>query len=126
MATPRMRVDREWLNTNVLQNPGVRSAINQTARRLAPIVQQIALREGDRDYANSVRVEPAARAPASNHPHASAARRHASSSATNTPWKRNMAPASTPRKGSCAAPYANSKERQWSNVSPAHGPTRSP
>ena len=38
MATPRMRVDREWLNTNVLQNPGVRSAINQTARRLAPIV----------------------------------------------------------------------------------------
>lgn len=57
MATPRMRVDREWLNTNVLQNPGVRSAINQTARRLAPIVQQIALREGDRDYANSVRVE---------------------------------------------------------------------
>ena len=57
MATPRMRVDREWLNTNVLQNPGVRAAITQTARRLAPIVQQIALREGDRDYANSVRVE---------------------------------------------------------------------
>lgn len=57
MATPRMRVDREWLNQNVLQNIEVRKAINATARRLAPIVQQIAFIEGDPDYANSVRVE---------------------------------------------------------------------
>lgn len=57
MNAPRMRVDREWINRDVLQNPAVRQSINQTARRLAPIVQQIALREGDVDYANSVRVE---------------------------------------------------------------------
>ena len=63
MATPRMRVDREWLNTNVLQNIEVRKAINATARRLAPIVQQIAFIEGDPDYANSVRVETGATRP---------------------------------------------------------------
>lgn len=57
MTTPRMRIDREWLDRNVLQNPGVRAAINQTARRLAPIVKQIAFIEGDPDYADSVRVE---------------------------------------------------------------------
>ena len=50
------KVDKEWMERNVLSNPTVQSALNAKARRIAPIVKRIALKEGDRHYAESVRV----------------------------------------------------------------------
>lgn len=52
----RFNVDENWMRKNVLSNPTVTSALNAKARRLAPIVKRIALKEGDRRYAESVRV----------------------------------------------------------------------
>lgn len=51
------KVSRDWMERNVLANPAVQSALDAKARRLAPIVQRIALKEGDTRYAESVRVE---------------------------------------------------------------------
>lgn len=50
------KVDKEWMERNVLSNQTVQSALNAKARRIAPIVKRIALKEGDRHYAESVRV----------------------------------------------------------------------
>lgn len=50
-------VSKDWMERNVLANPAVQSALDAKARRLAPIVQRIALKEGDTRYAESVRVE---------------------------------------------------------------------
>lgn len=44
------------MRKNVLANPTVTAALNAKARRLAPIVKRIALKEGDQRYAASVRV----------------------------------------------------------------------
>ena len=52
----KFMVDEDWMRKNVLSNPAVTSALNATARRLAPIVKRIALKEDDRHYAESVRV----------------------------------------------------------------------
>jgi hypothetical protein len=52
----KFTVDENWMRKNVLSNPTVTSALNAKARRLAPIVKRIALKEGDRRYAESVRV----------------------------------------------------------------------
>ncbi|RGJ41684.1 hypothetical protein DXD60_07560 [Bifidobacterium adolescentis] len=54
--TKKFAVDEDWMRKNVLSNPTVTSALNAKARRLAPIVKRIALKEGDRHYAESVRV----------------------------------------------------------------------
>ena len=48
------KVDKEWIERNVLSNQTVQSALNAKARRIAPIVKRIALKEGDRHYAESV------------------------------------------------------------------------
>lgn len=50
------KVDKEWMERNVLSNQTVQSALNAKARRIAPIVKRIALKEGDQRYAESVRV----------------------------------------------------------------------
>ena len=50
------KVDKDWMERNVLSNPAVTSALNAKARRLAPTVKRIALKEGDQRYAESVRV----------------------------------------------------------------------
>ena len=42
------KVDKEWIERNVLSNQTVQSALNAKARRIAPIVKRIALKEGDR------------------------------------------------------------------------------
>lgn len=52
--TKKFAVDEDWMRKNVLSNPTVTSALNAKARRLAPIVKRIALKEGDRHYAESV------------------------------------------------------------------------
>lgn len=52
----KFMVDEDWMRKNVLSNPAVTSALNAKARRLAPVVKRIALKEGDRHYAESVRV----------------------------------------------------------------------
>ena len=39
------KVDKEWMERNVLSNPTVQSALNAKARRIAPIVKRIALKE---------------------------------------------------------------------------------
>ena len=44
------------MEKNVLTNPAVTAALDAKARRIAPIVQRIALKEGDREYAESVRI----------------------------------------------------------------------
>lgn len=54
--TKKFAVDEDWMRKNVLSNPTVASALNARACRLAPIVKRIALKEGDRHYAESVRV----------------------------------------------------------------------
>ncbi len=65
--TKKFAVDEDWMRKNVLSNPTVASALNAKARRLAPIVKRIALKEGDRHYAESVRVvqgqRPGAKSP---------------------------------------------------------------
>ena len=50
------KVSKEWMEKNVLTNPAVTAALDVKARRIAPIVQRIALKEGDREYAESVRI----------------------------------------------------------------------
>jgi len=51
------KVSKEWMEKNVLTNPTVTAALDAKARRIAPIVKRIALKEGDREYAESVRVQ---------------------------------------------------------------------
>lgn len=61
------KVSKKWLEKNVLSNPAVRDALDAKARRIAPIVKRIALKEGDRAYAESVRIQtgrrPGAKSP---------------------------------------------------------------
>ena len=54
--TSKFTVSEDWMRKNVLANPTVVSALNAKARRLAPIVKRIALKEGDQRYAASVRI----------------------------------------------------------------------
>ena len=43
----KFMVDEDWMRKNVLSNPTVTSALNAKARRLAPIVKRIALKEDE-------------------------------------------------------------------------------
>ena len=43
--TSKFTVSEDWMRKNVLANPTVVSALNAKARRLAPIVKRIALKE---------------------------------------------------------------------------------
>ncbi len=61
MSGRRFTVDSKWLERNVLASPDVRKALDDKAKRLAPIVRRIALKEGDERYAASVRVEQGTR-----------------------------------------------------------------
>ena len=82
----KFTVNEDWIRKNVLSNPTVASALNAKARRLAPIVKRIALKEGDKRYADHT---------------------PASSSVTNRPRKRNTA-ADCRKKASYAA-----RSRRW-------------
>lgn len=61
------KVSKAWMEKNVLSNPAVRDALDAKARRIAPIVKRIALKDGDRSYAESVRIQtgrrPGAKSP---------------------------------------------------------------
>ena len=54
-------VDDEWIDRNVLQNPEVREALNDTAKRLLPICQRLAMQEGCDEFADSLRIETGTR-----------------------------------------------------------------
>ena len=54
-------VDDEWIDQNVLQNPDVREALNDTAKRLLPICQRLAYQEGCDEFADSLRIETGTR-----------------------------------------------------------------
>lgn len=54
-------VDDEWIDHNVLQNPEVREALNDTAKRLLPICQRLAMQEGCDEFADSLRIETGTR-----------------------------------------------------------------
>lgn len=54
-------VDDDWMDRNVLQNQEVRQALSDTARRLLPICQRLALQEGCPRFADSLRVETGTR-----------------------------------------------------------------
>lgn len=56
MTSSKIVVDPSWIDAQILSNPTVQQALNDGARRMAPIVQQIAYKEGDKRYAESVRV----------------------------------------------------------------------
>lgn len=43
----KFTVSEDWMRKNVLANPTVTAALNAKARRLAPIVKRIALKESD-------------------------------------------------------------------------------
>ncbi|MDU3736497.1 MAG: hypothetical protein E6586_08730 [Bifidobacterium scardovii] len=61
MGKPRINVTDQWIQQNVLANPGVRKALNATARRLLPIAKRIAYKEHAPDYADSLRIETGTR-----------------------------------------------------------------
>lgn len=70
MGKPRINVTDQWIQQNVLANPGVRKALNATARRLLPIAKRIAYKE----HAPTTRTACASRpapVPARNRPPAS-------------------------------------------------------
>lgn len=50
-------VDDDWIDENVLRNTEVRQTLVDTATRLLPICQRLALQEGCPDFADSLRVE---------------------------------------------------------------------
>ena len=54
-------VDDDWIDHNVLQNPEVREALNDTAKRLLPICQRLAMQEGCDQFADSLRIETGTR-----------------------------------------------------------------
>lgn len=54
-------VDDDWIDENVLRNPEVRQTLVDTATRLLPICQRLALQEGCPDFADSLRVETGTR-----------------------------------------------------------------
>lgn len=54
-------VDDDWIDRNVLQNPEVREALNDTAKRLLPICQRLAMQEGCDEFADSLRIETGTR-----------------------------------------------------------------
>lgn len=54
-------VDDDWIDRNVLQNPKVREALADTAKRLLPICQRLAYQEGCDEFADSLRIETGTR-----------------------------------------------------------------
>ncbi|KFF31649.1 hypothetical protein [Bifidobacterium bombi] len=54
-------VDDEWIDRNVLQNPNVKDALMDTAKRLLPICQRLAIQEGCEDFADSLHLEQGVR-----------------------------------------------------------------
>ena len=65
----KFTVSEDWMRKNVLANPTVTAALNAKARRLAPIVKRIALKESDQRYAASVRIIQGQRPARSPKPH---------------------------------------------------------
>ncbi|PKU90760.1 hypothetical protein CQR46_0956 [Bifidobacterium pseudolongum subsp. globosum] len=62
-----VEIDPDWIEQQVLQNPALTEALEAGARRLAPIVKAVAIKDGDQRYADSVRitqgVRPGAKSP---------------------------------------------------------------
>ena len=51
-----VEIDPDWIEQQVLQNPALTEALEAGARRLAPIVKAVAIKDGDQRYADSVRI----------------------------------------------------------------------
>lgn len=54
-------VDDDWIDRNVLQNQEVREALADTAKRLLPICQRLAMQERCEEFADSLRIETGTR-----------------------------------------------------------------